>query len=84
MIAQEAELVVTVCEVRGNVLLLLIASHISILCGIRCIKWYSPQKFLARTIIWSRDSEVPEESHTRFLLCHHYRQLRRNVYGKKV
>ena len=27
---------------------------------------------------------MPDELHTRFLLCHHYRQLRRHVYGKKV
>ena len=27
---------------------------------------------------------MPDELYTRFLLCHHYRQLRRNVYGKKV
>ena len=81
MAAQEAGLVISVCLVRGNVLLLLIASHISILCGVRCIKWYSPQKFLAHNNINEQGWRITGCSQTLFLLCHHYRQLRRNVYG---
>ena len=48
-----------------------LASPISILCGVRYVKWYSPQKFLARNNLKEQGPETAERSYTMFLLCHY-------------
>ena len=50
---------------------LILASPISILCGVRRVKWYSPQKFLARNNLIEQGPETAERSYSLFLLCHH-------------